>query len=138
MTNSINSLQSTLWKWILTGFASLVLVYGVFRIIPIMRGVEIQIALPSQSEIQNDSFVLTGVADHARTLTINGRAILIDPAGNFSDEVILSPGINKITLVAQDIRGNFHKKEFVMNGSKSIAEYAVHEVAQVFIKNDTH
>ncbi len=138
MTNSLNSLHSNLWKGILIGFASLVLVYGILRVIPIIKGVTISFNIPKQEEIQNDTFVLKGSANHARALYINGRAILIDPTGEFKDEVILSPGINKVTVIAEDVRGNFHKKEFVMTGSAIATKQASSQVAQAFIKNDTN
>ena len=32
--------------------------------------------------------------------------ILIDPSGKFTDEIILAPGINKIKIVAEDVRGD--------------------------------
>lgn len=122
MTNSINSLQGNLWKWLLVSFGSIVLIYGVLRIIPIMRGVTITTHLPEDTNLNMDSFMLTGKANHARTLSINGRPILIDPKGAFSDEIILAPGINKIKIVAEDVRGNTHQKEIVLTGSKR-AEY---------------
>ncbi len=117
MTNSINSLQGNLWKWLLVSFGSLVLIYGVLRIIPIMRGVTISMNVPEDT-LTMDSFMLTGRANHARTLSINGRAILIDPTGAFSDEIILAPGINKIKIVAEDVRGKIHQKEITLTGSK--------------------
>lgn len=138
MTNSINSLHSKFWKWILYGFAAIVLSYGILRVLPIMKGVTITLHLPEQNEIYNDSFVLSGVASHARTLSINGRTILIDPSGEFSDEVILSPGVNKIMIVAEDVRGNLHTKEFVMTGSESIATRSAPAVASIFSETDTY
>ncbi len=120
MTNSINSLQTNLWKWLLVSFGSIVVIYGILRIVPIMRGVVIQTYLPEEEEVALDSFMLTGNAKHARTLSINGRSILIDPDGKFQDEVILSPGMNKIKITAEDVRGKIHSKEIVMTGKERI------------------
>jgi len=122
MTNSINSIQGSLWKWLTIGFGSIVLIYGVMRITPIMRGVVIETNIRETEELELDSFMLTGVADHARTLSINGRQILIDPLGNFKEDLILVPGINKIQILAEDIRGNTHKKEIVLIGKERIVE----------------
>ena len=114
MTHSINSLQSQLWKTILCVFSIVIISYGIFRIVPIIRGVEIITANITESDIENNSLNLNGTAFHARTLSINGRTILIDPTGKFTDEIILTTGINRITLEAIDIRGRIHKKEIVM------------------------
>lgn len=114
MTHSINSLQGKLWKNISIIFAVFVVVYGITRIIPILKGVTIT----TNNVINNDnsSITIEGIAKHAKKLSVNGRDILIDTEGNFIDEVMLSPGINRITLVAEDIRGKTHTKEIVMNG----------------------
>jgi hypothetical protein len=93
------------------------------RIVPIMRGVVIQAYLPTDAGlIDMDSFMLSGKATHARTLSINGRDIMMDPEGNFSDELILAPGINKIKILAQDIRGNSHTKEIILVGKEHLRE----------------
>lgn len=116
MTHSINSLQSQLWKTILCVFSVIVVSYGIFRIVPIVRGVQIITTNGIESKVENNSLVLNGQALHARSLSINGRPILIDPSGEFNDEIILTSGINKIMLEAVDIRGKTHTKELVMIG----------------------
>ncbi len=127
MTNSINTIGGKLWKWLLVGFGSMVLVYGVMRIIPVMRGVDIKIFDTISDNNTPDSFVITGNANHARTLFINGRAVLINTHGDFADELVLIPGMNKITITAEDVRGRTHTKEITMSGSMSI-----HEIGKEF------
>lgn len=122
MTNSINSIQGNLWKWVTVGFGSIVLIYGVLRITPVMRGVVIETNIKDKEELEMNSFMLTGTADHARTLSINGRQILIDPSGKFQEDLILVPGINKVQILAEDVRGNTHKKELVLMGKERIVE----------------
>jgi hypothetical protein len=122
MTNSINSIQGNLWKWLTIGFGSIILIYGVMRITPIMRGVVIETQLPEFEEMPMDSIMLTGKANHARTLSVNGRSILIDPSGNFNDELILAPGMNKIQILAEDIRGKRHSKELIVMGKERVVE----------------
>jgi len=123
MTNSINNLQGRLWKWLAISFGSVVLLYGVMRIIPIMQGVVIQAYLPGDLNASNlDSLMLSGKANHARELSINGRDIMMDPNGNFSDELILAPGMNKVEIVALDIRGNSHTKEIILMGKEHLRE----------------
>lgn len=120
MTHSINNLQSQLWKTILCVFSIVVVGYGIFRIIPIVRGVQIITTNTTESQIENNSLMLNGQALHARSLSINGRPILIDPSGEFNDEIILTSGINKIMLSAVDVRGKTHTKELVMVGQPAI------------------
>ncbi len=116
MTHSINSLQGGLWKKISIIFAVVVIFYGVMRIVPILEGVKIT---TNDLINHNDNTVtIQGVAKHAKNLSVNGRPILIDPEGNFVDEIMLNPGINKITLIAEDIRGKIHTKEIVMSGNE--------------------
>lgn len=122
MTNSINTIGGKMWKWILISFGSLVLVYGVMRIVPVMRGVDIKIFQTIADDVNTDSMVITGNVRHARTLFINGRAVLINTRGDFADELVLIPGMNKITITAEDVRGRMHIKELTMNGSMSIHE----------------
>ncbi|OGI76504.1 hypothetical protein A3C57_01425 [Candidatus Nomurabacteria bacterium RIFCSPHIGHO2_02_FULL_33_12] len=132
MTHSINSIQAKLWKTILFVFAFVVIGYGIFRAIPIINGVEIITAKVIENDQYNNALTVNGSAMHARTLSINGRAILIDPDGSFTDEVMLNPGINRITLEAIDIRGKVHTKEIVMTGNKITRneEYSPPEIVE--------
>jgi hypothetical protein len=45
---------------------------------------------------------ITGVARHARELLINGRSVAVDRDGNFTDEVVLSPGYNIVEVAFKD------------------------------------
>lgn len=130
MTNSINTIGGKMWKWILISFGSLVLVYGVVRIIPVMRGVDIKVFETIADNTNSDAMVITGNVRHARTLFINGRAVLINTEGDFADELILIPGMNKITITAEDVRGRTHTKELTMSGSTNIHEIK-NEVAHI-------
>ena len=136
MTNSINSLQGNLWKWLTISFGSIILIYGILRITPVMRGVVIQTYLPEAEEMSMDTIMLTGTANHAKMLSINGRPILIDPSGNFNDELILAPGMNKIQIVAKDIRGNSHSKELVLMGTERIIEIKTAQIDSPIINTN--
>ncbi len=117
MTHSINSLQGKLWRNILIIFGIMVVSYGAFRIVPIIRGVSIITTQPEKIIQDDNSITLNGIARHARSLSINGRSILIDPDGSFTEEIMLVSGVNKITLSAEDIRGRIHTKEIILNGN---------------------
>lgn len=55
---------------------------------------------------------ITGVAKHARELSINGRTITVDRSGVFDDEVLLSPGYNIIEVALKDQFGNEKLKTY--------------------------
>ncbi len=55
---------------------------------------------------------ITGVAKHARELSINGRTITVDRSGVFDDEVLLSPGYNIIEVALKDQFGNEKVKTY--------------------------
>lgn len=52
----------------------------------------------------------SGVAD----VTVNGKKAALDEQGNFSAEVLLKVGENKISVIALDINGNRASKTFVV------------------------
>ncbi len=101
-----------------------------------MRGVSIQTFVPEDEEVSLDSFMLTGNAKHARTLSINGRNILIEPSGEFEDEVILSPGLNRIKITAEDVRGKTHSKELVLIGKERLKEIKTAQLPETEITQE--
>lgn len=57
----------------------------------------------------NTTLTITGTASDAGTiqsLTVNGRAIIPDPAGAFGTTLLLASGANSITVTATDTAGN--------------------------------
>ena len=55
---------------------------------------------------------ITGVAKNAIEVTLNGREISIDRAGNFNETIILSSGYNIVTIKARDKFGNDDEKNY--------------------------
>lgn len=58
---------------------------------------------PPRSETPD--ITITGSARNIARIAINGRQIFTDPAGNFEELIILSPGANIITISAVDRYG---------------------------------
>lgn len=48
---------------------------------------------------------VSGSVKNARSLTLNDRSVLFDLKGAFAEKLLLSPGYNIISLIAEDVRG---------------------------------
>ena len=66
---------------------------------------------------------ISGTANHAKFLTLNGREINIDKNGNFSEDIALSDGYSVLTIKAIDQFGKDSLKtiEVYTVNSKSVA-----------------
>lgn len=66
---------------------------------------------------------IAGTARHARSLSINGRAVTIDRKGAFTDEVLLSPGYNIVEVSLTDQFGGQKTKmyQIVVNAPQAVA-----------------
>lgn len=110
MTNSINTFGNKFYKGVGIFFSFVIIVYGVTRTLPVLRGVDIKI---NNIEASENSYVvnITGNVNHAKDLLINGRQVTTSVDGDFETDVILTSGINKVKIVAKDIRGKNHEKD---------------------------
>ena len=70
----------------------------------IIVGPTIVITSPSVDEtsFSSSTVEIKGIATRTQSISLNGRAILIDESGNFLETVILSPGYNVETLQGID------------------------------------
>ena len=59
---------------------------------------------------------ITGNAKNAKKLTLNGREISIDQAGNFNETIALLVGYNIVTLKAEDKFGYEDEKDYQLIG----------------------
>ena len=75
------------------------------------------------STIQDTILPIAGNARHARELTINGRRVTIDRAGNFDDQIVLSPGYNIVEIASTDQFGKTKQKvyQYVFSPAQSVA-----------------
>lgn len=76
----------------------------------IFRGVKIQ----AEIEAQPDSSLVRvkGVASKATHISLNGREIFINKNGDFSESIILLPGLSVVTIHARDKFGKIDEKKF--------------------------
>lgn len=99
--------------FLLGGLFLFVLVFAFFRSKGIIFGVEIKnINITDGKTYQEDALFVSGNAKNAIVLKINGKAVQINPEGDFREPVSLYQGYNIITLEAQDKFGNLDKKNY--------------------------
>ncbi len=94
-------------------FTCLILIIGVFSYMKVdflFRGVDIKATIVST---KNSSIIqIDGNAKNSVYLSLDGREIFIDKAGNFSENIGLLPGLSIISLKAKDRFGKISKKNF--------------------------
>ena len=96
--------------------------YAIFASRDYLRGPQITIIEPSDGAIMSTSSLpIKGQVKRVRTLLLNGRSIVMDEEGNWSEIILIYPGPNTITLEASDrfkhttsktliVMGNFEKQ----------------------------
>ncbi len=92
---------------------TLFLIIGVFsyeKMNFVFKGIKIK----ANVEAQPDSSLVTvkGVAAKATHISLNGREIFINKNGDFSESIILLPGLSVITIHARDKFGKIDEKKF--------------------------
>ena len=93
-------------------FVLTIVLYTLFQSRALIEGPQISLITPLQGQTSTSSLILIkGSALHAKELTLDGRAIFIDLAGNFSEQLLLAPGYNIIELTATDVEGRKQKKQ---------------------------
>jgi len=84
-------------------FFLLILVYAFFRSNDLIFGVRIKnVNITDDMKATESIQKIIGNAKNAIKLTINGREISIDEAGNFNETIALLPGYNIINITARD------------------------------------
>lgn len=89
--------------------------YVVFQARFIISGPQIKIT-DSLSVIQNErQITLIGTAENITRITLNGRNIVTDQAGHFSEQIVLENGYNIVSIEAHDRYGRIKvlEREFV-------------------------
>lgn len=99
--------------------------YGVWQGRFLIVGPEITIATPP-AQVQNDrTVILTGVAQNATKLYLNGRPIVTDQSGVFTEAVVLENGHTIVGLDANDRYGRVTRWEqsLVFVEENAVAEH---------------
>jgi len=82
---------------------ALIVAYAIFRSFNYAKGPQIIIFEPSNgASISSSSVIVRGLALRINSVSLNGNSLLLDEKGNFKETVVIFPGMNQLTLVAQD------------------------------------
>ena len=77
--------------------------YGIFEIWNYATGPEIVVASPSNGSVVSGSLItVNGQGKNTKQITLDDRPIVVDEAGNFSENILLSYGYNVLELKAED------------------------------------
>jgi hypothetical protein len=101
----------------LAALALLLVFYALLRSSDLIFGIKIKnLALNGQAmergRIEEKVVQVTGNAQNAVRLALNGREIWIDRAGDFKETIVLLPGYNMISLSAWDKFGHQDEKNY--------------------------
>jgi hypothetical protein len=90
-----------------------IVVFAFFRSKDLILGVKIKnINIFDGEKVMDSILKINGNAKNAKTLTLNGRSILIDQKGNFDETIVLFSGYNVINIKAQDKFGHIDEKNY--------------------------
>lgn len=102
---------------ILIAGVSVVVAYATWRSLNYARGPAINIFFPPDQTATSSKVInMYGRADRISRLSINGRDLTIDELGNFSEILVIFPGINVVTIGATDQFGRSISKEVRLYG----------------------
>lgn len=99
----------------------------VYNVKDLLFGTPLVVSTAHDGTTVEDTFIpITGIAQHARELLINGRSISIDRKGNFNDGVVLSVGYNIVEVAVKDRFGNNKVRTYhwVVEPTESLARTA--------------
>ena len=92
-------------------FLVFILGYGIFELWKYVAGPEIHLSSPTDGSAVSESIVnVIGQVENVRLITLNDRAIVIDQAGQFKEQILLSYGYNVLVLKAEDRFGQKTEK----------------------------
>ena len=94
-------------------FFILIIIYAFFVSKDLIFGVKIKnVSLVDGATFTENVIKITGNAKNAINLTLDGREISVDQAGNFNETIALLPGYNIINIKAKDKFGYVDEKNY--------------------------
>jgi len=82
---------------------ALIVAFAIWRSLDYARGPHITITEPiNGGTVMEKTVTIKGKVERSILLLLNGNKTNIDEQGHFSEEIIVFPGINRISLVAKD------------------------------------
>lgn len=88
---------------VMIALIGIIFIYAISRSTNYARGPSIQISWPKDGITATSSTIsISGIAERINKLTLNGNSISTDEKGYWNQTIIVFPGLNKISLEAQD------------------------------------
>ncbi len=88
-----------------------IIIYSTNRASFLSGGVDLSIETITDGQVLYESaLVVQGSAKRARHIALNGREIVINEAGRFSETILVTPGPNIILIQVEDKFGEFEEK----------------------------
>ena len=107
-------------KWFFVALIGLIMFYFSTRIYNFITGPRIEIYSPQPGQIiKEDTCIIDGNIQNAKTIRINGKEISIDQEGNFKEEIIVKSPYTLIVIDAVDKYGKT-KEEIMEIGKQEI------------------
>lgn len=98
--------------------ALLIIAYAFFRSLNYIHGPRIDIFQPIDgSAIASTTVTVIGQASRVNSLSMNGKTVFIDEAGNFKETLLVFPGMNIITFTAHDQFGRIENRQLQLIGT---------------------
>lgn len=96
----------TLLTYLLIGLASALLVsYVIFQARLMIAGPQVELTTELDTIQSDRQIVLNGKAKNITDITLNGRPIVTDEAGNFEEQLVLENGYTIVSIKAHDRYG---------------------------------
>lgn len=97
------SIKTYIRLGLIIGFFAFMIALAFFQTKALSEGVTLKISGLQNGEMTDQGIVsLSGSAKHAKHLIINGREVVVNQENNFTEELVLSPGYNIVTVEAED------------------------------------
>lgn len=96
-------------------FVTIIVIFIMQNTYGLRTGVKIEVSGIEEGVTYTDSVLkLTGVARNANNLSISGSSVPVDMKGNFSSHIVLLPGINTVSFMAEDKFGDKTELRYVV------------------------
>lgn len=94
-------------------FFILIIIYAFFGSHNLIFGVKIKnVNIADGAKVDRSTLQITGNAKNAVNLTLNGREISINEAGDFNETIALLMGYNVVNITAKDKFGYIDEKNY--------------------------
>jgi hypothetical protein len=112
--------RRTLWGI----FLGTIILYAIFQMRDIIFGARLTVNTITDGEVVAEQLItISGNMRHASSVIINGNVVATNQNGDFTDELLLSPGYNLITIDVRDRFGKLIEKTYrVLYNEETLAE----------------